>query len=120
LVSEGGAGLEARWISVPPNVWHQAVVPDQDWVVVSFHTVPAHELIEERPDAEDASRTHQRQYLPSPGDRAGSNPGLQRGGHVGHPRVASSIALHTGKTCSRKRMPSRSPPSLTRSGPERS
>src|SRR5262245_44698554 len=22
LVSEGGAGLEARWISVPPNVWH--------------------------------------------------------------------------------------------------
>ena len=67
LVSEGSAALEERWISVPPNVWHQAVVPDQDWVVVSFHTVPAHELIEERPDAVDASRTHQRHYL-DPGD----------------------------------------------------
>lgn len=63
LVSEDSANLEKRWISVPPNVWHQAVVPDQDWVVVSFHTVPAHELIEERPTAEDASRTHQRLYL---------------------------------------------------------
>jgi hypothetical protein len=45
---------------VPPNVWHQAVVPAEDWVVVSFHTVPAEELIEERPDATDLS---QRRYL---------------------------------------------------------
>lgn len=68
LTSEGGAGLEERWISVPPNVWHQAVVPNQDWVVVSFHTVPAHELIEERLDAANASRTHQRRYL-APGEQ---------------------------------------------------
>ena len=50
LVSVGAAGLEQRWISVPRNVWHQAVVGDEDWVVVSFHTVAAEELIEERPD----------------------------------------------------------------------
>jgi mannose-6-phosphate isomerase-like protein (cupin superfamily) len=63
LVSDPGAGMEERWISVPPDVWHQAVVGDQDWVVVSFHTVPARELIEERPAAGDASRTHQRHYV---------------------------------------------------------
>lgn len=63
LVSERGADLERRWISIPVNVWHQVVVPDRDWVVVSFHTVPADELIEERPDAGDAGRTHQRLYL---------------------------------------------------------
>jgi hypothetical protein len=61
--SEHDAPLEERWLSVPPNVWHQAVVPDCDWVVVSFHTVPAHELIEERPDAVDANRTEQRRYV---------------------------------------------------------
>jgi mannose-6-phosphate isomerase-like protein (cupin superfamily) len=63
LVSDAGASMEKRWISVSPNVWHQAVVGDEDWVVVSFHTVFAHELIEERPAAEDASRTHQRHYV---------------------------------------------------------
>ena len=63
LVSEPGAGIELRWISVPSNVWHQAVVADRDWVVVSFHTVQAHELIEERPAAEDSGRTYQRRYV---------------------------------------------------------
>jgi steroid delta-isomerase-like uncharacterized protein len=67
LVSAEGAGLEQRWISVPPNVWHQVVVADEDWVVVSFHTVPAEELIEERPDTADSGRTHQRRYLASAG-----------------------------------------------------
>ena len=63
LVSDPSASMEKRWISVPPNVWHQAVVADRDWVVVSFHTVVAHELIEERPAAADASRTQQRKYV---------------------------------------------------------
>ncbi|HVX13868.1 MAG TPA: hypothetical protein VHC22_21980 [Pirellulales bacterium] len=63
LVSDPGAGMEERWISVPPNVWHQAVVADRDWVVVSFHTVSAHELIEERPAAADGRLTHQRHYV---------------------------------------------------------
>jgi phosphinothricin acetyltransferase len=66
LVSEPGTPLEQRWISIPPNVWHQAIVPDQDWVVVSFHTVPAEDLVEERPDAGDVGRARQRHYLARP------------------------------------------------------
>jgi hypothetical protein len=52
LVSELGAPLERRWISIPKNIWHRPVIPKgADWVVVSFHTVSAEELIEERPGA---------------------------------------------------------------------
>ncbi len=64
LVSDPGAPLERRWISIPQNVWHQPVVSkDIDWVVVSFHTVPAEELIEERPGEDGVSRTAQMRYL---------------------------------------------------------
>jgi len=64
LVSDPDAPLERRWISIPRNVWHQVVVPEgPDWVVVSFHTVPPEELIEERPDSDDADRTKQMRYL---------------------------------------------------------
>ena len=52
LVGDPGAALEQRWISILPNVWHRPVIPKGAiWVVVSFHTVPADELIEERPGA---------------------------------------------------------------------
>jgi hypothetical protein len=52
LIDDPNASLEQRWISIPPNVWHRPVIPTgADWVVVSFHTVPATELIEERPGA---------------------------------------------------------------------
>ena len=61
--SEGDARIEDRWVSVPPNTWHQAVVEGSDWVVVSFHTVAPNELIEERPDPVDAHATKQRQYV---------------------------------------------------------
>ena len=50
-------------VTIPPNVWHQAVVPSQDWAVVSFHTCLASDLIEERPDADIEELTHQRRYL---------------------------------------------------------
>jgi ketosteroid isomerase-like protein len=73
LISDRGAELGQRWVSIPENVWHQAVVPDADWVVVSFHTVPAEELIEERPDAAESPRTQQRRYL-DPGCQ--SSPGM--------------------------------------------
>jgi len=64
LISAPDADLERRWISIPRNVWHQVVVPDgANWVVVSFHTVPAHELIEERPDTENTARTKQQHYV---------------------------------------------------------
>jgi hypothetical protein len=52
LVSDPNAPFEKRWISIPQNIWHRPVIPKgDDWVVVSFHTVPAEELIEERPGA---------------------------------------------------------------------
>ena len=61
LVSDAGAPLERRWMSIPQNVWHRPVVSSgADWVVVSFHTVPAAELIEERPGAK------QMRYLDKP------------------------------------------------------
>jgi hypothetical protein len=64
LVSDPDARLERRWISIPENVWHRPVVSKEaDWVVVSFHTVPAEELIEERPIDHAASRTKQMVYL---------------------------------------------------------
>jgi hypothetical protein len=64
LISDPKAPLERRWISIPQNIWHQPVVPEGgDWVVVSFHTVPAEELIEERPDPSSAGATKQMVYL---------------------------------------------------------
>src|SRR5438034_2529086 len=65
LVSDDGAELLRRWASIPPNEWHQAIVPNEDWVVLSFHTAPADELIEERPDAKNGDITHQRHYIDS-------------------------------------------------------
>ena len=64
LISDPDAPLEERWISIPQNVWHQPVIPKEtDWVVVSFHTVPAEELIEERPESSGQERTRQMRYL---------------------------------------------------------
>jgi hypothetical protein len=66
LVSDPDAPLERRWISIPPNVWHRPVIDaEADWAVVSFHTVPAEELIEERPDDSRDAGTKQMTYLGS-------------------------------------------------------
>ena len=64
LTSDSNAPLEKRWISIPQNVWHQPVISKEtDWVVVSFHTVAAEELIEERPESGRQERTKQMRYL---------------------------------------------------------
>ncbi len=63
MVSDPAAPLERRWISIPPYVWHQVVAPGPDWTVVSFQTVPAEELIEERPDPANWALTRQKHYL---------------------------------------------------------
>ena len=64
LISDPGAPLERRWISIPPNAWHRPLIDaEADWVVVSFHTVPAEELIEERPDDSRKAVTRQMKYL---------------------------------------------------------
>ena len=62
LRSDPAAPLEARWISIPKNVWHQGVVGPDNWAVVSFHTVEAHELVEERPPTEADGAPRQRHY----------------------------------------------------------
>ena len=64
LVSDSDAPLERRWISIPTNVWHRPVIDAAaDWAVISFHTVPSEELIEERPDDSHESGTRQTKYL---------------------------------------------------------
>ena len=64
LVSDCYAPLEQRWISIPTNVWHRPIInTETDWAVVSFHTVPAEELIEERPDDSGEAGTRQKKYL---------------------------------------------------------
>jgi hypothetical protein len=63
LTSDPKAALSRRWISIPVDTWHQGVVGEQDWVVVSFHTVPAAELIEERPGPADPREIRSRRYL---------------------------------------------------------
>src|SRR5438270_10428380 len=69
LISDPDAPLERRWISIPPNTWHRPVVgKDAHWVVVSFHTVPAEELIEEKLD-EAGGGTRRKKYVGS-GERS--------------------------------------------------
>ncbi len=63
LASTSDALIDRRWISIPACIWHRAVVPKNNWVVVSFHTVPTEELIEERPDPTHAGLTLRRHYL---------------------------------------------------------
>src|SRR5438477_4307860 len=64
LVSDPGAPLERRWVSIPTNVWHRPVInAETDRAVVSFHTVPAEELIEERPDDSRETGTSRMKYL---------------------------------------------------------
>ena len=64
MVSNPDASLERRWISIPTNVWHRPIInAETDWAVVSFHTVPAEELIEERPDDSREAGTRQMKYL---------------------------------------------------------
>jgi hypothetical protein len=53
LLSGEDTPLTKKWISIPKNVWHQGVVGPENWVVVSFHTVLADELIEERPTSDN-------------------------------------------------------------------
>jgi len=68
LVSDPAAPLAKRWVSIPPSTWHQVVLtgrkaPEENWVVVSYHTVPDAELIEERPDPANPDLTRRRRYV---------------------------------------------------------
>jgi len=63
LVSEQDVPLAKRWVSIPANTWHQVVVPDGHWVVVSFHTALEEQLIEERPGRDDPRASRRRLYV---------------------------------------------------------
>ena len=63
LVSDPELKLEQRWVSISPGTWHRVVTGNARWTVVSFHTVPADELIEERHDAGNTDIILQRYYL---------------------------------------------------------
>ncbi len=52
-----------RWLSIPVNVWHQGVVSDKNWIVLSFHTAEVSELIEERAEDGDETRLHKQTYI---------------------------------------------------------
>ena len=54
-----GGGFQSRRMSGTGRVIDAAA----DWAVVSFHTVPAEELIEERPDDSREAGTRQMKYL---------------------------------------------------------
>jgi len=63
LKSDFEGDIEKRWISIPENVWHQGVVGDDNWVVISFHTAEVSELIEERPENGDENKIHKEKYV---------------------------------------------------------
>lgn len=67
LRSDPRAPFQERWLSIPEDTWHQGVVGAKDWLVISFHTVEASALVEERPDPSDPDpfrprRTLRRRY----------------------------------------------------------
>jgi hypothetical protein len=62
LESDLEGKIEKRWISIPLNTWHQGIVGDDNWVVISFHTAGVSELIEERPEDGDENLIHQQTY----------------------------------------------------------
>jgi hypothetical protein len=62
LESDFEGKVEKRWISIPINTWHQGIVGDENWVVISFHTAGVSDLIEERPENGNESSIHQQTY----------------------------------------------------------
>jgi len=55
--------IEKRWISIPVNIWHQGIVSEENWIVLSFHTAEVSELIEEKHEEGDETRLHKQKYI---------------------------------------------------------
>ena len=65
LISDADAPPERRWVSIPASTWHRLSVGAEHWAMLSFHTVPADELIEEcpvGPNGLDGGPTQQHRY----------------------------------------------------------
>lgn len=63
LKSDPEEKIDNRWISIPVNVWHQGIVSDENWIVLSFHTAEVSELSEERPEDGDETKVHRQKYV---------------------------------------------------------
>jgi len=61
-IDSAGSSAEGKAISIPPGIWHSIKIGPRNFISISFHTVPAHELIEETPVDQDLSVTRQRLY----------------------------------------------------------
>ncbi|MEJ2086447.1 MAG: hypothetical protein P8Y44_12345 [Acidobacteriota bacterium] len=62
LSSDSDLSIDRRWASIASGVWHQWVVGEEDLTVLSFHTVPADELVEERPAEDGETEVRQMRY----------------------------------------------------------
>ena len=61
--AHGGVGPAGeRSISIPAGTWHRIEIGPENFLSLSFHTVPARELIEETPVGDDLSVTRKRLY----------------------------------------------------------
>lgn len=60
LLLPGGEGL-----SIPADTWHRMPAQDDDWAVVSFHTVDADQLVEIVGEPETGEVTSSRSYVPA-------------------------------------------------------
>jgi hypothetical protein len=49
LTSAPGDVVDRRWVSIPPLTWHRLFVGASPWGMVSFHSVSAADLVEEKP-----------------------------------------------------------------------
>jgi hypothetical protein len=61
-ISGAGETVAQRSVSIPENVWHRIAIGPETFVSLSFHTVPANDLIEETCVGDDFSKTSRRLY----------------------------------------------------------
>lgn len=48
LQGKASGAIARRWVSIPPQTWHEAIAGSGLWTVVTFHTAPDREIINER------------------------------------------------------------------------
>ncbi|HUR46508.1 MAG TPA: hypothetical protein VMZ27_11585, partial [Candidatus Saccharimonadales bacterium] len=48
IANKPASRVAERWASIPPNTWHQAIAGEDYWTVVTFHTAPDRDIINER------------------------------------------------------------------------
>lgn len=39
--------IKGKWLTVKPNIWHQPIASDNDWITLTFHTASESEIIDE-------------------------------------------------------------------------